>query len=473
MKKDKKHKQVPTLARLSTPQLELIHKGKVRDSFRVDASSRLIFASDRVSAFDFVMGSTIPAKGAVLNSVSAFWFEKTKHIIGNHLISAVDPSVSLVKEAEPLRVEMVVRGYLTGSMWRAYAKGKRTFSGMTVPDGLTQNQRFPEPIVTPTTKGEKDEEISPEEIIKTGLVDKDVYRKIEKASLELFRFGTEYCAGRGLILVDTKYEFGLLDGKPILIDEIHTPDSSRYWHQEDYDRDPIKIEARDKEYLRKWLLENTDGNVKGLILPDEVIAETSRRYLAVFEEITGYPLETGNLHPADRVTANLVSAGIIRDGYVAIVMGSAADKDHALKIRASLESYKLAVPLRVVSAHKNGEDIGELADELNNAPEPGCVIAIAGLSNGLGGALAANLALPVFSCPPGSDNQELALQAASSLFLPSATPAGTVLNPKNAAALAARCLNLPRLKENFRAEIASVKEKLRADNRKMREEYRV
>jgi len=213
---------------ITTPQLKKIHSGKVRDSFRVDGDRRLIVATDRISSFDFVLNTRIPGKGAVLNSLAAWWFEQTRDIVSNHLIKPVGLSASLVREAEPVKIEMIVRGYLTGSAWRKYEKGMREVSGVELPDGMKKNDAFPEPILTPTTKEESDREISREDLLKEGWTSESIYKQMESISLKLFDRGSKLLKERGIILVDTKYEFGIRDGKVILIDEIHTPNSSRF-----------------------------------------------------------------------------------------------------------------------------------------------------------------------------------------------------------------------------------------------------
>jgi len=266
------------ITNIVTPQLEKIHTGKVRESFRVDDKSRLIIATDRISSFDFVLNTPVPGKGAVLNSLAAFWFENTRDIIDNHFIKLIDPNISLVREAKPILVEMVVRGYLTGSAWRGYKNGKREVSGVSIPDGMTVNQAFPAPIVTPTTKEKSDREISKENLIKEGWVSKNIYQQMEKAALALFKKGSRMLAERGIILVDTKYEFGLIDNKLILIDEIHTPDSSRFWSKEDYEKNPEQAEQLDKEYVRSYLINNKIDNEYLKDLPAEVVNETTRRY---------------------------------------------------------------------------------------------------------------------------------------------------------------------------------------------------
>jgi len=468
-----------TLTHFASPQLPLLHRGKVRDSLRAPSGDRLIIVTDRLSAFDSVLETAIPHKGAVLNGLANFWFEKTAHIIPNHVIKLVDANAMLVKEAEPIKVEMIVRQYLTGSMWRGYQAGQRTFSGVTVPDGLTKNQPFPQAIVTPTTKEESDREITPENLVSEGWVTKELYDQMAVKAQMLFAVGSQLLAEKGIILVDTKYEFGLLNGKLILIDEMHTPDSSRFWAAEDYARNPETAEQMDKEYVRQWLIANKkDGQYLRALTP-EVTQEASRRYLDIYQRITGEALPTAETAAADapgsgrhdaraRLLANLVQAGLVKDAWVNIVMGSPADKEHCEKIRQQFEGYDIFTQLRVTSAHKNGEAIAGMAEIWNNSLEPGVIIAVAGLSNGLGGALAANVNVPVISCPPYKDYAELAMNLNSSVIMPSGTPNLTVVRPDNAAQAALRALNLPRLRERLNQDIKATKAKLKAADEELR-----
>ena len=445
------------LSRVETPQLVKLASGKVRESFRIDDRSRLIVVTDRISAFDQVLETPIPKKGAVLNGITNWWFAETEDIIPNHLIRQVDPNASLVREAVPLRVEVVMRGYLTGSMWRGYRVGNRVFSGVEVRDGLTRNQKFPEPLLTPTTKEKVDRPITPDEIVSTGLVDSQLWEQAASVAKALFERGTRILDEKGILLVDTKYEFGLVDGELILIDEIHTPDSSRFWFREDWEKDPTAAVELDKEFVRQWLLANRTNAGLPKRLPKEVVAETTRRYLDVFDRIVEEPLSLGNASPSRRLGRGLVTEGLMKPGFVAVVMGSKADLPFCERIREALAPYPVHTELRVVSAHKNGEDLLPLCAEYNGSIEPGAIIAVAGRSNGLGGALAANLNLPVISCPPFVDKTDLMVNVNSSLMMPSKAPAATVVDPGNAAALALRCLNLPDLRIRFDEEIAAMK----------------
>jgi len=305
-----------TLDKSDFPSLGEKYEGKVRDNYVKD-DRRILITSDRISAFDRVL-TTIPFKGAVLNAMTRFWFDKTKDIVPNHLIAMPDPNVIVGKQCKPLPVEMVVRGYITGvtttSAWYNYEKGVRDFAGNTLPEGLKKDQKFATPIVTPSTKaakGDHDETVSPDQIYERGLLDKETYEKLAKISLKLFDIGTQIAAAQGIILVDTKYEFGLYDGEITLIDEIHTPDSSRFWFANEYEKRFIAGEEQkkiDKEYVRIWLADKGfigDGEIPPI--PEDVRVEAARRYIQAFELITGqeFTAEPGDV--VGRITENLRS----------------------------------------------------------------------------------------------------------------------------------------------------------------------
>ena len=273
-----------------------VYHGKVRDVYTVKNDLLVMVATDRISAFDVVLPKGIPYKGQMLNQIAAKFLDATADIVPNWKLASPDPMVTVGLRCEGYPVEMIVRGYLCGSAWRAYKSGVREICGVKIPDGMRENQRFPEPIITPTTKAElglHDEDISKEEILKQGLVSAEDYALLEKYTMELFLRGTEIAAKRGLILVDTKYEFGNRDGKIYLIDEIHTPDSSRYFYADSYQELFEKGEAQkqlSKEFVREWLMENGFQGKEGQQVPEmtpEIVAGISERYIELFENISG------------------------------------------------------------------------------------------------------------------------------------------------------------------------------------------
>ncbi|MEM7408646.1 MAG: phosphoribosylaminoimidazolesuccinocarboxamide synthase [Myxococcota bacterium] len=290
-------------------------EGKVRDSY-VAADRRTIVVTDRVSCFDVVVG-TLPFKGQVLNQLAAFWFEKTRDLAENHLLSVPDPAVSVVRELKPLPVEFVMRGYLTGStntsIWTAYARGEREYCGHRLPEGMGAHEKLPEPLLTPTTKAPKgghDELTSRAEIIASGTLTEATYDAAAKLSHALFAEGQRWAESRGLILVDTKYEIAQQDdGSLVVVDEIHTPDSSRYWYRDRYERalsDGRAPDALDKEYVRRWLGERGyRGDGTPPELPVDVRCEASRRYIEAFEQITGSDFEPDTEAPEIRIRRNL------------------------------------------------------------------------------------------------------------------------------------------------------------------------
>ncbi len=276
-----------------------VYHGKVRDVYNIGDDYIVMVATDRISAFDVVLPEGIPYKGQVLNQIAAYFLDSTADIVPNWKIAVPDPMVTVGRCCEPLKIEMIVRGYLAGSAWRDYAAGAREICGVKLPEGLRENQKLPEPILTPTTKADEghDQNISRDEIIAQGIVPEDVYSQVEKYALALFNRGTEMAAAHGLILVDTKYEFGLLDGKVILIDEIHTPDSSRYFYADGYAERFEKGEEQrqlSKEFVRKWLIANGFMGKPGQTVPEmtpEYCNEVSQRYIELYEHITGKKFE--------------------------------------------------------------------------------------------------------------------------------------------------------------------------------------
>jgi phosphoribosylaminoimidazole-succinocarboxamide synthase len=276
------------------PNQTFFYKGKVRDVYTV-GEKLIMVASDRISAFDHVLPRAIPFKGQVLNQIAAHFLAATKDICPNWLLSTPDPNVAIGIACETFPVEMVIRGYLTGHAWRTYSLGGRMLCGVKLPEGLKENDAFPEPIITPTTKAHEghDEDISREDIIKNGLVTEKEYLELERLTRALFKRGTEMAAKQGLILVDTKYEFGKKEGQIMVIDEIHTPDSSRYFYTEGYAERQAKGEKQrqlSKEFVREWLMANGFQGKEGQIMPDmpdTFVKEITERYIELFEKITG------------------------------------------------------------------------------------------------------------------------------------------------------------------------------------------
>ena len=281
------------------PGQKSVYKGKVRDVYDIDDEYLVMVVSDRISAFDVVLPKGVPYKGQVLNQIAAKFLDATSDIVPNWKIATPDPMVTIGHKCEPFKVEMVIRGYLTGSSWRAYKTGERTLCGLPLPEGMKENQKFASPLITPTTKADEghDENISKEEIIAQGLVSREDYELMEKYTYALFQRGTEIAAEKGLILVDTKYEFGKKNGKIYLIDEIHTPDSSRYFYADGYEERFAKGEKQkqlSKEFVREWLMDNGFQGKEGQQIPEmtpEVVAGITERYIELYEQITGEKFE--------------------------------------------------------------------------------------------------------------------------------------------------------------------------------------
>ena len=295
------------LMRVDVPELGTRDEGKVRDMYVVDGY-RVLVATDRVSAFDRVLG-TIPYRGQVLNQLSAWWFEQMADVVGNHVDSLPDPNVTICREADPLPVEVIVRGYITGvtstALWTLYSQGVERPYGLELPAGLQKNDPLPTPVITPTTKaakGQHDERLTPDEVVSKGLVEPKLWAQVCEAALAIFQRGQELAARAGMLLVDTKYEFGLIDGKLCLIDEVHTPDSSRFWVTESYEKTRgtgQEPEHQDKEHLRLWFVEQ---GYRGEGEPPEMSAafraEVAQRYIGVYERLSGETFVPGAL-PAD------------------------------------------------------------------------------------------------------------------------------------------------------------------------------
>lgn len=297
------------------PGQKEVYHGKVRDVYNINDDILVMVATDRISAFDVVLPKGIPFKGQVLNQIAAKFLDVSKDVVPNWKLATPDPMVTVGLKCEGFRVEMIIRGYLTGSAWREYKAGNRVICGVQLPDGMRENEKFPRPIITPTTKADEghDENISKAEIIAQGLVSKEDYEMMEEYTYELFNLGTEIAAEKGLILVDTKYEFGKRDGKVYLIDEVHTPDSSRYFYAEGYQEKFLKGEPQrqlSKEFVRQWLIDHNFMNQPGQTMPeitDEFAESISERYIELYEHIVGekFNKETSDEDLAARIEKNV------------------------------------------------------------------------------------------------------------------------------------------------------------------------
>jgi phosphoribosylaminoimidazole-succinocarboxamide synthase len=296
------------------PKQTGFYKGKVRDVYTIDNKYLAMVVTDRISAFDVVLPEAIPYKGQVLNQIAAKFLQATSDIVPNWVVTIPDPSVTIGRICEPFKVEMVIRGYLAGHAWREYSSGKRTICGVSMPDGLKENDKLPAPIITPTTKASvgHDEDISKEQILAKGIVSAADYAQLEKYTHALYQRGTEIAAKRGLILVDTKYEFGKADGTIYLIDEIHTPDSSRYFYSDGYEerqKNNAPQKQLSKEFVRKWLIENGFQGKDGQVVPamtNDIVSLISERYIELFEQITGERF----VKPANDAVLNRVETAI-------------------------------------------------------------------------------------------------------------------------------------------------------------------
>jgi len=316
--------QTITSTNFKFPGQKAIYRGKVREVYTLENDLLVMVASDRISAFDHILPKGIPYKGQVLNQVATMFLDATRDIVPNWLLGTPDPAVAIGYACEPVRVEMVIRGYMAGHAAREYAAGKRVLCGVQMPEGMKENDRFPEPIITPATKAEEghDEDISREAILEQGIVPQAIYEQMEHYTRALFQRGTEMAAARGLILVDTKYEFGIRNGEVILIDEIHTPDSSRYFYADGYEERQQKGEQQkqlSKEFVRQWLIENGFQGLEGQVMPempDDFVEIVTERYIELYERITGLTFEktdTSNLNK--RIESN-VARFLMEKGYL-------------------------------------------------------------------------------------------------------------------------------------------------------------
>ena len=299
------------------PGQTMYYKGKVRDVYTIDNKYMVMIVSDRISAFDVVLPEAIPYKGQVLNQLAAYFMEATKDVVPNWIIDVPDPNVTIGKMCIPFRVEMVIRGYLAGHAWRTYKSGKRELCGVKLPDGLKENDKLPFPIITPTTKSDHghDQDISREEIIEKGIISEDDYLILENYTRTLFAKGTEMASHQDLILVDTKYEFGKSEGEILVIDEIHTPDSSRYFYAKGYDERQKTGEQQkqlSKEFLRQWLIENQFQGLEGQQVPEmksEIVQMVSDRYIELYESVRGQKFDKADTSDLiNRVESNILKS---------------------------------------------------------------------------------------------------------------------------------------------------------------------
>lgn len=422
------------------------YHGKVRD-FYIKSNQRILITTDRISAFDRVLG-LIPHKGQVLNQLAAFWFDKTKDIIANHMLTAPDPNVMVGKNCQAYPIEMIVRSYISGStitsLWYNYFKGKREIYGLKFPNGLKKNQKLPQPVITPTTRGTgsggHDEKISKKEIIKRKIIDKKNYEKMEKAALALFKRGSEICKKAGIILVDTKYEFGDYNGQLTLIDEIHTPDSSRFWVKNTYAekfKKGLEPENFDKEFFRLWYSKrNYRGNGTPPKMPETFITKVSKRYIDIYEMITGNKFESTRSNVQKRIKANLA---YLLD-QVVIVAGSQRDKDFVKIMENELSTKKINFRSFYASAHKEPQEVLKIIDRYQKLNKKIVFITLAGRSNALSGFVAANSPFPVIACPPFKDKLDYLVNIHSTLQMPSGVPVMAVIDPQNAVLAAERIL---------------------------------
>ena len=304
-----------TSTNFNFPNQKNVYNGKVRDVYNINDEFLTMVVTDRISAFDVVLPKGIPYKGQVLNQLAKKFLKSTEDIVPNWMISSPDPNVTIGHFCEPFKIEMVIRGYLTGHAWRTYKAGKREICGVKIPDGMVEHQKFPSPIITPSTKANfgHDEDISREEILRKGIIEEKDYIKLEAYTRAIFQRGSEMADERGLILVDTKYEFGKKDGKIFLIDEIHTPDSSRYFYKDGYQQRQDNRETQkqlSKEFVREWLMENGFQGKDGQNIPEmnkEFVDSISNRYIELFEKVSGTKFEKPDYNnPLERIEKNVL-----------------------------------------------------------------------------------------------------------------------------------------------------------------------
>ena len=401
---------------------EPIYQGKVRNMYIAGQQHLLMKATDKVSSFDKHIG-VIEGKGTLLNKMSEFWFNKTRHIIPNHFVDSHDDTM-LVKKCTPIKIEMIIRGYITGttqtSLWTHYQKGSREYCGNVLSEGLVKNQKLLSPIITPTTKGDVDVPISKDEIIKQGYMTSSEADFVFKKTFELFDFGQKLADKAGFILVDTKYEFGRdKTGGIILIDEVHTCDSSRYWKKNTYmerflsREEPEKL---DKDCVRDWVKSVCDPYKDEIPeIPKNIIDKAFSCYNYFYTSLIQSTTTTYQNH------------------LVVIISGSEKDNKHVEKLKSELDKVNLSYDTHVSSAHRNTRDVLKIVDMYANDDRKIIWVTVAGKSNALSGVIAAQSRQPVIACPPFADKTDMMVNIHSTLQCPEDVPVMTILNPKNVA----------------------------------------
>lgn len=423
----------------------LLYVGKVREVYDIGYDLIAMSHTDRQSAFDKFI-CNIPHKGTILTELSKWWFDRTTHIVPNHFVYSMD-NVMICKKCKPFKVEVVVRGYITGttatSLWTHYNKGVRNYCGIQFPDGLVKNQKLESNVVTPTTKGEKDELITPDEIVNTGLMTKEEWNYVQKKALELFEYGQYVANKQNLILVDTKYEFGMnSNGNILLIDELHTCDSSRYWIKNTYDErfnNKLEPEKLDKDMVREYVASKCNPYKDPIPeIPTHLINNVSNVYSKFYTMLTNNDLVSKNMSKNNIVSHYFNN---VHNKIAVVMSGSERDKEWIQKITDELDKQNIYSIVHIASAHKNTQDVINLINEYNKyyGKRRIAFIAVAGLSNALGGVLGANSKYPVINCPPLSN--DLQINVWSSLMCPTFTPVSTILSPVNCALHVAKILN--------------------------------
>ena len=430
--------------------LEPFYRGKVRDISDLGYNLLLMTATNRISAFNRHL-TEVPLKGDLLNSMSAWWFQNTRHIIDNHYLHH-NSRFMVVKKCKPIKLEIVVRGYLAGSsstsIWKRYNQGERNMYGLNFPDGLSKNQKLEKPVITPTTKGDVDIPLTKEQIISDGYLSEEQTNFIYEKALELYNFGSVIAESKGLILVDTKYEFGFSNNKIILMDELHTCDSSRYWKKESYEErisQKMEPEKFDKDCIRDYIKHKyTDDEietVENFIIPSEVVNNVTNVYQDYHRILTSNDLlESTNISRKDYIDSYFLNSH--RD-LVVILAGSVSDKSHVEKIKKCLKDKDIYSVAFFKSAHKNTQEVLNTLKEFNSRKDSNIVyVTVAGRSNALSGVVACNTHFPVIACPPFKDKMDMFTNINSTLQCPSKVPVLACLEPGNVAMAIKSIFNL-------------------------------